>query len=104
MAYTKVLAGGAREFRYQAAFSMDSTSGFMFLYYQPSGPTTSVASGMLTSSGAGLFFCRLTIPTSPTTGYYFARWSIPYATVADAGVATWLSTERIEIKLEGERE
>ena len=104
MATNKVLAGGAREFTFTAAFSMDSTSCWLYLYWAGSGNTTSVASAMATSSGAGTFFCTLTIPTSPVTGYYWSRWAIPYGTTATGSDATWVKTQRLEICVEGEDE
>jgi len=85
---------------------MDTDSAYVSVYHAESGPTTSVASGMATSSGEGHLFCRLTMPNSTGVGsdYYYARWHVPFGTVAGGGVATYISTQKILLVLEGEAE
>ena len=101
-----VLAGTAREFNLKTV-SMDSSSVFCYLYYVFSGPATSIDSGMATSSGQGHFFCRLDVPAvvdASSLTFAFAKWSVPFGTVADTGVATYKFTNKFQIVLEGEFE
>lgn len=106
MAVRKVLADSTREFNITTV-SMDSSSVFCYLYYVFSGNGLTLNSGMATSSGEGHFFCRLHVDSfvdASSQTFAYAKWSIPFGTEADAGVATYEFSNKFEIVLEGEFE
>lgn len=94
----KIVAGTARQFQHTCSGYDVNT---LWCYITNSAGTLS-SSGAASSSGDGVYYCHLQVPSAE--GEYVVRWQAIYGTLANGSAAHWLSTMAIEIVNQEEME